>query len=72
MTPKHEAALAPDGQRVVFAFEHGYNRLAGQVSTVEEYRALLVLFQGWHGTLPAPQLPDWIPGLEPLADGRAT
>ena len=68
---KHEAAFAPDGQRVVFAFEHGQNRLAGQVESVAEYRNLAVVWQGWHGQLPEPVLPDWIPGLEPLPKADA-
>lgn len=65
---KHEAALAPDGQRVVFAFECGEARIAGQVPTVEEYRYWLAAFEGHRGVkLPPPQTPDWIPGLEALA-----
>lgn len=59
----HQATRDTESGRVVFVFVHGEARLVGQALSEEEYRALLIFFEGWRrAKLPPPaDVEGWPP-----------
>lgn len=60
-TVRHEAACDETTGFVQFAISDGTHHLAGQVSSEDEYKALVTLFAGWRRdvTFPPRQVPSW-------------